>query len=35
MEMDLVCQKTGIVETSTLYHNYSLVKVGADGVIFH
>lgn len=35
MEMDLVCQETSITETSSLYHDYSLVKVGADGFIFH
>ena len=35
MEMDLVCIKSGISETSALYHNYSLVKVGALGIIFH
>lgn len=34
MELDLVCQKDFGVEVSSLYENYSLVNVGADGVIF-
>lgn len=33
--MDLVCQTAPFAETSTLYHQYSMVKVGADGFIFH
>lgn len=35
MEMDLVCQESSITESSDLYHDYSLVKLGADGIIFH
>lgn len=34
MEMDLVCQDT-VTEISKMYSNYSLVKVGNDGIIFH
>lgn len=34
MEMDLVCTET-FLETSALYHQYSLVKVGAAGFLFH
>lgn len=32
--MDLICKDT-FSETSSLYQNYSLVKVGLDGFIFH
>ena len=35
MEMDLVCQESSITETSGLYQDYSLVKLGADGFLFH
>lgn len=35
MEMDLVCKSAAIAETSTLYQNYSLVKLTGVGFIFH
>jgi hypothetical protein len=36
MEMDLVCRETGLSESISLYYqNYSMVKVGTDGFIYH